>query len=421
MVTEAHPPQLDLAPPKAWRRFFPAWFRSLIWVDSAGSYDAFLSYSWKSDSEVAPVIQSVLQRFLCPWYKLRAKTVFRDLSCLPAGSSLETELFDRLDRSLHLVVLASPEAAHSHGMEMEAGHWFSRQRNGQVLIIVTADEQKNWDEIRDHLLPSAVRRNLATEPLWIPLHHRRKEILASPNSREVRGQLIEDLRQVLLCLYPGHDWGQLRGEERSQRRRALGLMSGLALLFLVLALAALGLMFDAQRNARESKGRELAAFSTESLSEDPEKSILLGMHAVNATLRFGQPPVAAAEEALHQAILSSQVRMTLRGHSSFVRGVAFSPDGKRIATASADQTAKVWDAESGKELLTLRGHSSAVYGVAFSPDGKRLATASADATVQVYALDIRELLNLARSRVTRTFTPDEYKRYFQSETCPPLP
>jgi len=59
--------------------------------------------------------------------------------------------------------------------------------------------------------------------------------------------------------------------------------------------------------------------------------------------------------------------------------------------------------------------------VAYSPDGKRLATASEDKTVQVYAIDIRELLNLARSRVTRDFTPDECQRYFQSEKCPPLP
>ena len=76
---------------------------------------------------------------------------------------------------------------------------------------------------------------------------------------------------------------------------------------------------------------------------------------------------------------------------------------------------------SGKELLTLRGHSGSVNGVAYSPDGKRLATASQDGTVQVYAIDIHELLNLARSRVTRDFTPEECKRYFQSEKCPPLP
>jgi len=98
-------------------------------------------------------------------------------------------------------------------------------------------------------------------------------------------------------------------------------------------------------------------------------------------------------------------------------------DGKRLATASVDKTVKVWDAVNGQELLTLRGHTDQVYGVAYSPDGKRLATASADETLQIYALDVRELVDLARSRVTRTppsFTLDECKRYFQSESCQPL-
>ena len=151
----------------------------------------------------------------------------------------------------------------------------------------------------------------------------------------------------------------------------------------------------AQRNAREAKAREFAAFATESLSDDPERSILLGMQAVNATLRFDQHSLPAAEEVLHQAILSSQVRKTLKGHTGSVLSVAWSPDGKRLATASDDKTAKVWDAASGQELLTLKGHTNIVDSVAWSPDGKRLATASWDGTAKVWdAASGQELFTL---------------------------
>lgn len=74
----------------------------------------------------------------------------------------------------------------------------------------------------------------------------------------------------------------------------------------------------------------------------------------------------------------------LRGHNGPLLAVAYSLDGARIVTGSADHTAKVWDAASGKESLTLRGHGGAVKSVAFSPDGQRILTGSWDGTAMVW-------------------------------------
>ena len=75
---------------------------------------------------------------------------------------------------------------------------------------------------------------------------------------------------------------------------------------------------------------------------------------------------------------------TLSGHASSVRSVAFSPDGRLLATGGFDHAAALWNPADGTRIAWLRGHVALINSVAFSPDGTRLATGSFDGTVRVW-------------------------------------
>ena len=87
--------------------------------------------------------------------------------------------------------------------------------------------------------------------------------------------------------------------------------------------------------------------------------------------------------------------LTLRGQHDSISSVAWSPDAKQLATGSGDGTARVWDAETGEDLLRLSGHDASVFSVAWSPDMRRLATASQDGTTKVWDAEAgKQLLTL---------------------------
>jgi WD40 repeat protein/DNA-binding SARP family transcriptional activator/class 3 adenylate cyclase len=109
----------------------------------------------------------------------------------------------------------------------------------------------------------------------------------------------------------------------------------------------------------------------------------------------------------------------LAGTSGDISALAFSPDGSLVATGHEDGAVRLFEADTGNLRLALPGNAGAVKDVSFSPDGTMLASTSAKDGVRVWALDIDDLLEIARQDVTRPLTDEECLQYLHEDRCPP--
>ena len=174
------------------------------------------------------------------------------------------------------------------------------------------------------------------------------------------------------------------GERERLRRRWLPFlvvaMVCVAVASSLLTIWALSERSEAQSAREEANSRQLATMARQQLRTKPELGILLAREAIE---RPDEPPREAVD-ALRTALGNYRGRGVLSGHTGPLGDIDFSPGGSRIVTASADGTARVWGATTGRMLGSLEGHRGAVYSARFSPDGQRIVTAGADGTVRVW-------------------------------------
>jgi WD40 repeat protein len=153
------------------------------------------------------------------------------------------------------------------------------------------------------------------------------------------------------------------------------------------------------------------------LSAGKEAGVLRGHQALPVSLAFSPDGKRLASGSLYPDnsarlwdTATGKSIAVLEGHQNQVSAVAFSPDGALLASASGDQTVRVWNAKTGESVATMQGHTAWVYGVMFRPDGKRLVSAAGDQTLQLWDTTKGERVAVLRGHTgpiwTMTFSPD---------------
>jgi WD40 repeat protein len=155
----------------------------------------------------------------------------------------------------------------------------------------------------------------------------------------------------------------------------------------------------AHRDMVRARGRLLTSHATAVLPSNPGLALLLAIEGAKRN------PGLVANNALQAAMDDCLERRTLYGHTDAVLGVAFSPDGQYLVTASKDGTARLWDATTGQTRFVLKGFKGPVTMAAFSPDGTRVLTFAPRPDRTVVVWETATGRELTRMKLTSAWDP----------------
>ena len=352
-------------------------------------YFAFISYK-REDEWWAKWLAHKLEDFKLPTslngkeLPKNLRPVFRDIDELSAGN-LPKQIYHALSVSKNLIVVCSPRSAQSKWVNKEINDFIAIKggKSDNIFPFIIEGNPYSKDS-KNECFPEILRN----------LHDNEERLGGNINEQGGRDAALVKIISGMLGVSFDSLWQK---HEREQKKKRKWITIATIIAFLCISSVAFEMFWQnrqikkANWKMMENRARFVAAKGEEIIKNgDSYLAKLLAINILPSDLNnIDRPYTVEAESMLRTAFLYNSA--VLNGHTNNVTSASFSPDGKKIVSASWDKTIRIWDVETGKQIgVATENHTSFVSYATFSPDGKKIISASDDRTIRIWDAETGE-------------------------------